>query len=53
LASTPMTVRSVRTRAVRVPLATPHLTAGGTVSEVPLVLIDQETEEGVTGVSYV
>ena len=48
-----MTARSVRVRAVRVPLATPHQTAGGTVSEAPLVLVDLETEEGVTGVSYV
>jgi mandelate racemase len=49
----PLTVRSVRARGVRVPLARPHPTAGGTVSEAPLVLVDLETEEGVIGVSYV
>jgi mandelate racemase len=53
MAAVSLTVRSVRARAVRVPLARPHPTAGGTVSEAPLVLVDLATEEGVTGVSYV
>src|SRR5688500_9565749 len=49
----PLTVRSVRARAVRVPLPRPHPTAGGTVAEAPLVLVDLEAEEGITGSSYV
>jgi len=48
-----LTVRSLRARAVRVPLSKPHATAGGTVAEAPLVLVDLLTDEGVTGSSYV
>lgn len=48
-----LTVRSVRARPVRVPLARPHPTAGGTVAEAPLVLVDLVTDEGITGCSYV
>jgi mandelate racemase len=53
MTTVPLTVRSVRARAVRVPLPRPHPTAGGTVAEAPLVLVDLEAEEGVTGASYV
>jgi mandelate racemase len=38
---------------VRVPLSRPHATAGGTVSEAPLVLVDLMTDEGITGSAYV
>src|SRR5215213_11708407 len=48
-----LTVRGLNIRSVRVPLSRPHLTAGGTVSEAPLVLVDLLTEEGVTGAAYV
>lgn len=43
------TIRSVRARPVRVPMAEPHRTASGTVSESPLVLVDVETSHGVVG----
>ena len=35
------------------PLSRPHPTAGGTVSEAPLVLVDLMTDEGITGSAYV
>jgi mandelate racemase len=50
---TPLTVRSLRARAVRIPLPRPHPTAGGVVAEAPLVLVDLLTEEGIIGSSYV
>jgi mandelate racemase len=46
-------IRGVRVRAVRVPMQHPHLTAGGTVSESPLVLTDITTDDGVVGHSVV
>lgn len=46
-------VQSLRVRAVRVPMPEPHRTAGGTVSESPLVLLDLETDQGVTGRSII
>ncbi|HLX44615.1 MAG TPA: enolase C-terminal domain-like protein [Bryobacteraceae bacterium] len=45
----PAKVRSLRVRAVRVPMDQPHRTAGGMISESPLVLCDITTDEGVTG----
>jgi len=47
------TIRALQVRAVRVPLAHPHQTAGGSVSESPLVLTDVTTSDGVTGHSIV
>jgi mandelate racemase len=47
------TVRDVRVRAVRVPMAEPHQTASGVVSESPLVLTDITTDSGVVGHSIV
>lgn len=47
------TVKEVRARAVRVPMAEPHRTAGGVVAESPLVLTDIVTDTGVTGHSMV
>ena len=44
-----VTVRSIAVRAVRVPMAQPHRTAGGTVTESPLVLVDALTSDGVAG----
>jgi mandelate racemase len=50
--STP-TIQSVRVRAVRVPMAEPHQTASGVITESPLVLTDIITESGITGHSIV
>ena len=47
-----LTIRSLRVRAVDVPLARPLQTGGGLVRSAPLALIDLETKEGVTGSSY-
>jgi mandelate racemase len=52
-AATPLTMRDLRVRAARVPLPQPHATAGGAVTEAPLVLVDLLTEEGITGSSYI
>ena len=49
----PPKVRELRVRAVKVPMAQPHRTASGTITECPLVLTDVFTEEGVVGHSYV
>jgi len=49
---TGLKIKSVRARAVNVPLSAPHPTAGGTVTSAPLVLIDLHTDGGVTGRSY-
>jgi mandelate racemase len=48
-----LTIRSIRVRPVRVPLARPHATASGTLVEAPLVLVDLLTDEGIVGYSYV
>lgn len=42
-------IQSIRVRALRVPMPEPHRTAGGTVTESPLILLDLETDQGVTG----
>ena len=42
-------IRSLKARAVRVPMAHPHQTASGTVAESPLVLVDVVTDQGVLG----
>lgn len=47
-----LTIRSLRARAVEVPMPRPLLTGGGQVSIAPLVLVDLETEQGITGCSY-
>src|SRR5215470_13415899 len=46
-------IQCLRARAVRVPMVHPHQTAGGTVSESPLVLIDVVTDQSVVGHSIV
>lgn len=45
-------VRRVSATPVVVPLKRPLVNAAGTLSEAPLLLIDLETEEGVTGRAY-
>jgi mandelate racemase len=47
------TISAVKVRAVRVPMAEPHRTAGGVITESPLVLTDVVTDCGVTGHSMV
>lgn len=49
----PLKIREMRVRAVKIPMAHPHKTATGTITESPLVLTDLITEEGVVGHSYV
>jgi mandelate racemase len=47
------TITGLRVRALRVPMAEPHRTASGVITESPLVLVDLETAQGVTGHSFV
>jgi mandelate racemase len=47
-----LTVRSIRTTAVSVPMARPLITSIQTVRAAPLLLVDLETEQGVTGRAY-
>jgi mandelate racemase len=47
-----LTIRSVRSTPVDVPMARPLGTSVQTIRTAPLLLIDLETEEGVTGRSY-
>jgi mandelate racemase len=46
-------VRELRVRTVRVPMAVPHVTASGTITDSPLVLTDVITSDGITGHSIV
>jgi mandelate racemase len=48
----PLTIRGVRTFAVDVPMKLPLGTSAATVRTAPLLLIDLETEDGVTGRTY-
>jgi mandelate racemase len=48
-----LTIRAVRARAVDVRLKHPAVTAAGIFPTFPVVLIDLETEEGVTGAVYI
>jgi mandelate racemase len=47
-----LTVRAIRPIAVEVPMTYALGTSRGTITKAPLLLIDLETEEGVTGRSY-
>jgi len=47
-----LTVRAIRAVGVEVPLKLPLGTSAGTLRSAPLLLIDLETEEGVTGRAY-
>ena len=47
-----LTIRSLRTVAVSVPMKLPLGTSALTVRSAPLLLIDLETEEGITGRTY-
>lgn len=48
-----LTVRGIRARGLNLTLAKPVETASGVMRTTPLVLIDLETDEGITGVAYV
>jgi mandelate racemase len=47
-----LTIRGIRARPVMVPFRRPPISASGALPRAALVLIDLETEEGVTGRSY-
>ena len=49
----PPRIRSLRVRALRVPMPEPHRTASGVITESPLVLTDLITEDGLVGHSMV
>src|SRR6478672_821400 len=46
-------IRSIKARGLVVPIARPVKTAFTTIDAAPLVLIDVETDQGVTGRSYI
>ncbi len=48
-----LTIKNFRVRAVNVPMKRPLATASGSIGFVPLVLLDLETDQGITGRSYV
>ncbi|MEJ6021535.1 enolase C-terminal domain-like protein [Ramlibacter sp. PS4R-6] len=48
-----MKIRSLQARPVKVPMATPHRTASGTIESSPLVLVDVVAEDGTRGQSIV
>ncbi len=48
-----ITIKSLRVRAVRLPMTTPHRTASGVIIESPLILTDIETSDGVVGRSMI
>lgn len=47
-----LTIRDIHARAVIAPIARPVRTASGVIESAPLVLIDVQTNEGVTGSAY-
>jgi len=46
-------LRSIRARALSVPVRRPLATASGSITHAPIVLVDLETDAGVRGASYV
>lgn len=48
-----LTIGALRTRSVRVPMARPLGTSAARMTHAPFVLLDLETEEGVTGRAHV
>ncbi len=53
MTASPLTIRGLQVRAVDAPLARPIRTAVGAIPSAPLVLIDLQTREGVTGRAYI
>ena len=43
------TIQRVDVRALRVPMTEPHRTAGGVITESPIVLVDVHLDDGVVG----
>ncbi len=52
MTATSLTIRSLRTVAVEVPMKLPLGTSAATIRSAPLLLVDLQTEEGVTGRAY-
>jgi len=52
MSSTPLKLRSIRAQGVEVPMKLPLGTSAATIRSAPLLLVDVETEEGITGRSY-
>ncbi|WP_299651779.1 enolase C-terminal domain-like protein [uncultured Tateyamaria sp.] len=48
-----MHIAQIRARAVMAPLAVPITTAQASIPAAPLVLVDAETDQGVTGTAYI
>jgi mandelate racemase len=46
-------IRALRARALDVPIRRPLATSTGALTHVPLVLVDLDTDQGITGVTYV
>ena len=53
MSTTTPAIRSVKARAVIAPISRPVKNAFGVIEAAPLVLIDVETDQGVTGRSYI
>jgi mandelate racemase len=53
MSATTPAIRSVRARAVIAPISRPVKNAFGIIEAAPLVLIDVETDQGITGRSYI
>ena len=52
MTAAPLTIRALRSIGVEVPMTYALGTSRGTLAKAPLLLIDLETEQGVTGRSY-
>jgi mandelate racemase len=48
-----LSIRSIRARAIVAPISRPVKNAFGVIDAAPLVLIDVETDQGITGHSYI
>src|SRR5882757_8988117 len=53
MSATTATIRSIKARAVIAPISRPVRNAFGVIEAAPLVLIDIETDQGITGRSYI
>lgn len=53
MAAAALKIRNIRARAVHAPFKRPPMSASGGIANATLVLIDLETDQGVTGRSYV
>jgi mandelate racemase len=52
MTASPLTIRDLRSRGVRLPMRRALATSSGTIANVPLLLVDLETDEGITGCTY-